>query len=211
MPHGPRAPSACFFGHDPDPTELMTDFGIRQRRRSQRDASLITGWASLGPLLNGARKLAPPQTLPVCVKSFNPDPNFAAPRCHTFGWYRSNCFPRISASGLRPGPRIRSMPHLAHIIHEHFCCSPVAPHRATGTRQSPLRQDCMRLPRHAGGRARHSVPQRTVQVRLGPSRLHAGYPLLPGCNGCNAARLPGTRCAAIAAGGTRRTVMNNVG
>ncbi len=48
-------------------TELITDFGIRQRRRSQRDASLITGWASLGPLLNGARRLVPSKTLPVCV------------------------------------------------------------------------------------------------------------------------------------------------
>ncbi|MEC4687847.1 MAG: hypothetical protein VST64_06035, partial [Nitrospirota bacterium] len=58
--------------------------------------------------------------------------------------------------------------------------------------ESRLRQACMRLLLHAGGRARHSVPQRTVQVRLGPSRLHAPVSL---------------RDSAI----SRRTVMNNVG
>ncbi|MEE9205117.1 MAG: hypothetical protein V3U08_08875, partial [Nitrospirales bacterium] len=43
--------------------------------------------------------------------------------------------------------------------------------------KKPLRRDLIERGGSSeawyGGRARHSVPQRTVPVRLGPSRLHA--------------------------------------
>ncbi len=57
---------------------------------------------------------------------------------------------------------------------------------------SRLRQACKRLARHAGGRARRSVGQRTAQVRFPPSQIHAPVSL---------------RDCAI----SRRTIMNNVG
>ncbi len=70
---------------------------------------------------------------------------------------------------------------LARIIHERFYCN-----RGFAAATSLLAAAA------AGGRARRLVPQRTAQVRLGPSRLHAPV---------------SRRDSAI----SRRTVMNNAG
>ena len=112
---------------------------------------------------------------------------------------------------------------------------PLHSSRATGTRDSLLRRACMRLSRHAGGRARRSVPRRTVSSTPQSRRplgseaclvdsyeggqppctipTKGAHPLRESPGGVPPPRggAPGTHCSSDCNGCARRTVMNNAG
>jgi len=73
---------------------------------------------------------------------------------------------------------------------------------------SLLRPACLQLPRHAGGRARRSVGQRTAGS-MPPSLAAPPWPIATSrATGPPRARLPGTHCSLHCNGCTRRTAMN---
>jgi hypothetical protein len=135
----------------------------------------------------------------------------------------------IDCSGQSVHGDVLRTSQLARIIHERFCCNRAF---AATTSLSPgVLAAQVRPPHRLGGAhkrgalysSRRAPLDILFQVCLRPSRLRLGVPIagtpaapffmqrVEHAYGSNAWRLPGTRCASTATGGTRRTVMNNAG
>ncbi len=121
---------------------------------------------------------------------------------------------------------------LARIIHERFCCRPVAFQRATGTPPfaaatslhaasaacrragSPLSRStyCSPVASRPIARRRQWVPRQRVPGTPPSSAAPRRGPIAPlGAMGRSRRNWRGTHCAAVAMGRTQRTVMNNPG